>query len=123
MAHSAAHIRVGPGQREFSPFIVVEPRGRPALIHMTIPAFCDSVLGHKLAAMRIRVAGFAIRRRSFELNLMRAGKRLVTFVTSSRAVSSDQGKFCFRMIETADVDPGAGAVARFAAQCSSIGAL
>jgi len=40
---------------------------------MTIPTFCDSVLGNKLAAVRIRVAGFAIRRRSFELNLMSTG--------------------------------------------------
>ena len=123
MAHCAAHICVGPCQRELCSFIVVERRGRPALIHMAIPAFGDSVLGHKLAAMRIRVAGFAIRRRSFELNLMRAGKRFVTFATSNRAVSSDQGKFCFRMVETVDVDPGARAVARFAAQSGSIGAL
>lgn len=123
MAHCAAHICVGPCQRELSAFIVVERRGRPALIHMAFPTFCDSVLGNKLAAVRIRVAGFAIRRRSFELNLMRAGKRFVTFVTSNRAVSSNQGKFCFRMVETADVDPGAGAVAGFAAQSNSIGAL
>src|SRR5689334_2127983 len=112
MAHCATHISVCPCQRELSAFIVVERRGRPALIHMAIPTFCDSVLGNKLAAMRIRVAGFAIRRRSFELNLMGAGKRFVTFVTSNRAVSTDQGKFSFRVVETADVDPGAGAVAR-----------
>lgn len=80
---------MSPRQRELSAFIVVERRGRPALIHMAIPAFCDSVLGHKLAAVRIRVAGFAIRRRPFELNLMRAGKHFVTFATRNRAVSSD----------------------------------
>ena len=73
VTHRAAHICVGPRQRELSTFIVVERRGRPALIHVAIPAFCDPVLGHKLAAVRIRVAGFAIRRRTFELNLMRTG--------------------------------------------------
>src|ERR1700693_2616389 len=38
-------------------------------------------------------------------------------------MSPDQGKFRFRMIEAANVDPGPGAVARFAAQRGSIGAL
>jgi hypothetical protein len=93
------------------------------LVHMAIPTFCDSVLGNKLAAVRIRMAGFAILRRSLELNFVGTGGHLVTFVTRDRAMSPDQGKFRFRMVEAADVDPGSGAVAGFAAQRSSIGAL
>ena len=95
----------------------------PALVHMAIPAFCDSVLGRELAAVRIRVAGFAILRRSFELNFVGAGERLVAFVARDPAMRAEQSKFCFRMVEAADVDPGFGAVARFAAQRGSIGAL
>ena len=123
MAHGAAHICVRPCQRELSAFIVVKRRGRPALVHMAIPTFCDSVLGRKLAAVRIRMAGFAILRRSLELNLVRTGGHLVAFVTCGRAMRSQQCKFCFRMVEASNVDPGSGAVAGFAAQGGSIGAL
>lgn len=123
MALCAAHICVRPCQRELSALIVVERRGRPALIHMAISTFCDSVLGNKLATVRIRMTSFAIRRRSLELNFVGTRGRFVTFVTSDRAMSSDQGKFRFRMIEASNVDPGFGVVTRFAAQRSSIGAL
>ena len=123
MAHGTGHICVRSCQRELSAFIVVKRRGRPPLIHMTIPTFCDSVLGNKLAAVRIRVAGFTIRRRSFELNLMSTGQRFVAFVTCDRAVSADQSKFRFRMVEAANVDPGACAVARFATKRNPIRAL
>jgi len=44
----------------------------------------------------------------------------MTFVTCDRAVSTDQSKFRFRMVEAANVDPGACAVARFAAQRRAI---
>jgi len=123
MAHCAAHICVRPCQRELSALIVVKRRGRPALIHMAICTFCNSVLGNKLAAVRVRMTSFAIRRRSLELNFVGTSGHFVTFVTCDRAMSSDQGKFRFRMIEATDVDPGPGAVARFAAQRSSVGAL
>ena len=90
---------------------------------MAIPTFCDSVLGGELAAVRIRVAGFAILRRSLELNFVGAGKRLVAFAARGHAMSPEQGKFRFRVIEASNVDPGFGGVARFAAQRGSIGAF
>jgi len=123
MAHGAAHICMRPGQRKLRAFIVVKRRGRPALVHMAIPTFCDSAFGSKLAAVRIRMAGFAILRRSLELNLVGTGGHLVAFVACGRAMRSQQCKFCFRMVEAADVDPGFGAVAGFAAQRGSVGAL
>jgi hypothetical protein len=51
---------VAPGQGELRALIVIECRGRPALIDVAIRAFCNSILGGKLVAMRICVAGFAI---------------------------------------------------------------
>lgn len=123
VAHRAADIRVAARQRELGAFIVVKCGRRPALVHVAIRAFCDSVFGGKLAAVRIRVASLAILRRSLELNFVSAGKRLVAFAASGHAMSPDQGKFCFRMVETADVDPGPCAVACFTAQRDSIGAL
>ena len=89
MAHGAAHIRVRTCQRELRALVVVKRRGRPALIHMAISTFCDSILGNKLAAVWIRVASFTIRRRSPELNFVGTRGRFVTFVTSDRAMRSD----------------------------------
>jgi len=123
VAHRATHICVSACQRELSAFVVVERGGRPTLIHVTIPALRDSIFRGKLAAVRICVAPFAILRRSLELNLLAARERLVAFVACNGAMSSDQGKFGFRVVEAADVDPGPGAVARFAAQRGPIGAL
>ena len=112
MAHGAAHIFVGPGQGELSALIVVKIGRGPPLIHMAIPALCDSVLGHKLAAVRIRVAGFALLRCTLELNLVGAGEHLVAFAARDPAVGPNQWEFRFRMVEAADVNPGLGAVAR-----------
>jgi len=123
VAHRATHIRVAARQWELSPLIMVK-RGRgPSLVHVAIPAFGNSVLGHKLAAVRIRVAGFAILRRSRKLNLLGAGERLVAFAAGDSAMRAEQGEFRFRMVEAADVNPGSGAVAALAAKCGSISAL
>ena len=115
VAHRAAHIRVAARQGKLSALIVVKSRRGPPLIHMAIPALRDSVLGHKLAAVRIRMAGFAILRRSRKLNFVGAGERLVAFAARDAAMRPDQGEFRFRMVKAADVDPGSSAVARFAA--------
>ncbi len=123
MALCAAHICVRSCQRELSALIVVERRGRPALIHMAISTFCDSFLGNELAAVWICMTRLAIRRRSLKLNFVRTRGRFVTFITSDRAMSPDQGEFRFRMIEASNVDPGFGVVTRFTAQRRSIGAL
>lgn len=89
MAHRAAHIGVASGQRELSAFIVVK-RGRgPPLVHMAISALGDPVLGSKLASVRVRVAGFAILRRSFELNFVGAGECFVAFVAGDPAMGPD----------------------------------
>ena len=62
---------------------------------MALPALCDSVLGHELVAVRIRVAGFAIGGCSAELNLAGTGRRSVTFLARGRAMRPDQRKFGF----------------------------
>ncbi len=87
---------------------------------MAVRAFGDPVLGGELAAMRIGVARFAILRRSFELNVMRALKRLVAIAAGDRAMSAQQRKFRLGMIEAPDVDPRTRGVARLATQGSSI---
>ena len=123
MALWAAHIFVRPRQWELSAFIVVKRGGCPPLVYMTIPAFCDPVLGHKLAAVRIRMAGFAIRGRSLELNFVGAGKRLVAIPACDRAMGPNQGEFRFGMVKATDVNPRASGVTCFATQCGPIGAL
>lgn len=90
---------------------------------MAVPAFGDPVLGDELAAMCIGVAGFAILRRSFELNIMRALERLVTIAASHRAVSAQQRKFRLGMIEVPDVNPRPRGMAGLATEGSSICAL
>ncbi len=124
MALRAAHIFVPSGQRKLRAFIVVKRGRRPPLVHMAILALGDpSVLGRELRPVRIRVASFALLRRPFELNLVRAGQHLVAFVAGHRAMRPDQRKFRLRMIEAANVDPGSSVVARFAALRRSIGPL
>ena len=123
VAHGATHICVSARQGELRALVVVKRRGRPTLVHMAIPALGDSVLGGKLPGVRVRVAAFAILRRALELNFVRPGRHLMAFVACNRAMSSYQGKFRFRMVKAADVDPGPGGVAGFAAQRSAIGAL
>ena len=53
---------------------------------MALATLRDAILGGELRAVRIRVAGLAIFRRVFELNLMRDRLRLVTFVASDSAM-------------------------------------
>ena len=47
----------------------------------------------------------------------------MTFVARDPAMGTRQGKFRFGMVETADVDPGFGGMARLATQRCPIGAL
>ena len=124
VALRAAHIFVPSGQRELRALIVIKRGRRPPLVHMAILALGDpSFLGRELRPVRIRVAGFAFLRRPFELNLVGARKHLMAFVTGHRAMRPQQRKFRFRMIEAANVDPGFGVVAGFAALRRSIGPL
>jgi len=123
VAHRAAHIGVRPCQRELCAVIVVKRGRSPPQAYMAIPTFCNSVLSNKLAAVRIGMASFAIRRRSLELNLVGTGRHLVALIAQDRAMSPDERKFRFRMIEASNVDPGSGAVTRFAPERRPIGAL
>ena len=108
------------GQCKLRTFIVIECRRRPALVHMAIRAFCYAILGGKLAAVRIRVTRFAIVWCSLELDFVRSGQGLVALAAHHDPMRSRQREFCFRMVESADVDPGACAVARFATERRSI---
>ena len=121
MAHRAAHIRVPARQRKLGPFVVVKSRGRPALFHMAVRAFRDPIFRRKLRPMRIRVAGFANFGCPLKLNFVGAGQCLMAFIARYRAVSPDQGKIRFRMVEAPNIDPGLGNVAGFAAKGGSIG--
>ena len=121
MAHRAAHIRVPARQRKLSPFVVVKRRGSPALFHMAVRAFCDSILRCKLRPMGIRVAGFANFGCPLELNFVGAGQCLMAFIARYRTVSPDKSKFRSRMVEASNIDPGLGAVAGFAAKRGSVG--
>ena len=88
VAHGTAHVCVRACQGKLSAFIVVK-RGRlPPLIHMAISAFHHSILGRKLAAVRIRVARFTIFRRAFELNLVGVRQRFVALPTCDSTMSS-----------------------------------
>ena len=123
MAHRATHVCVRPCQRELGALVVIKHRGRPPLVHMAIAALCNSIFDCKLSAVRICVTGLTILRRALELDFVRARQCLVTFAASDTSMCADQWKLRFRVVETADVDPGLGAVAGFAAQRGSIGAL
>jgi hypothetical protein len=120
MTPGATDICVRPCQGKLSALIVVERGRRPTLIHMAVPAPGDSVFRSELARVRIRVAGFAILRRSLELNLVRIGWHFVTLVTCNRSMTSEQRKFCFRMIEASDINPRPGTMAGFATECGAI---
>lgn len=119
----AGHIGVAARQRKLCALVVIKCGGRPALVHMAIHALGDSILGCKLAGVRIRVAGLAFFRRSLELNVVRAGRRFVALIAGNRAMRPDQLKFRFRMVEAFNVHPGVGAVAGFAAHRLAVGSL
>ena len=123
MAHRAAHILVPSRQRELRAFIVVEGGRGPTLFHVASATLCDSILSNKLGAMRIRMTSFAVCGSSLELNFVGTGGNLVAFITRDGAMSPDQCKFRFRMVEASNVDPGSGPVTAFAAQRSPICAL
>jgi len=123
MAHRASYIGVCPRQGELGAFIMIENRGCPTLNDMTVAASCDALFGNKLTGMRIGMAGFTILRSALELNFMRSLNGLVTIPARHTAVRSDQGELRFRMVKTADIDPGPGVVAGLAAQGSSVGSL
>jgi hypothetical protein len=86
VAHGAGHICVRPGQRKLGALVVVKRGRRPALVHVTIPAFRDAILGRKLAAVRIGVTRLTVYGCALKLNLMCVKLRLVTFVAGDSAM-------------------------------------
>lgn len=93
------------------------------LVHVAFRALGDPVLCRELATVCIGVTSVTLFRRSLELDLVRSGRDLVAFGAGDRAVSPGEGKFRFRMVESANINPGTRVVARFTAQSSSVGAL
>lgn len=70
--------------------------------------------------MRVRVACFAILGGSLELDFVSSGQCFVALAAHNDSMRSSQRKFCFRMVKSTDVDPGARAVARLATERRSI---
>lgn len=81
MTLGTAYIFVRPCQGELSALIVVECGRGPSLIHVAVRAFCHTVLGRKLRAMRIRVTSFTLLGSALELNIVGAGEHFVTIGT------------------------------------------
>lgn len=70
----------------------------------------------ELRSVRILVTRFALLRCSFELNVVFAGQRLVALAAGDRPVCSEQGEFCFGVVEACHIDPRARVMAGFAAE-------
>jgi hypothetical protein len=122
MALRAGHGLVTASEGELGALVVIEGRRRPSLNGVAIRAWGNPVLGGELSSMRVGVAGIAVLRRSLELDVMSAGKRLVAIGASDHAMRSDQVEFRLRMVEPFDVNPGTRVVAGLAPQGRSIGA-
>ena len=123
VALGAGDIRMASGQWKLRALVMVKRRGSPALIDVAVRAFCHSVLGGKLRAVRIGVAALAIFRRPSKLNFVRTGERFVAFVARNRAMRAHERKFCFGMVKATDVDPRTRVVARFATEGGAVRAL
>jgi len=117
----ALKIGVAARQWKLCALVMVKCRWRPALVHVAVPAFSYTFLRCKLVAMRLCVARFAILRRSLELNVVSAGYRFMALAARHNSMGALQRKFCFRMVESAYVDPRARYVTRFATLRRAIG--
>lgn len=117
----AAHIGMTALQREAGTGVVIENGRNPALHVVTIGAYGFSGFD-ELRVVRVFVALLAHLSCSFELDFLGAHRHLVAGAALHDAVRAEQREFCFGMIETVYVDPGAGVVAGFAAERRSVGA-
>lgn len=107
-------------QRERSSLVMVKRCRHPSLRTVTIPAGSLSRAVLKLPGMRVFVARGAFLRSALELNLVRAGQGLMALVAGHRAVRAEKGKFCFRVIEAADLAPRARVVAGLASKYGAV---
>lgn len=72
--------------------------------------------------MCVLVTVLANMRRALELHIFRTHRHLVTSATLHRAMCSEQGKLCFRMVKPVHVRPRPRVVTSFAAERRAIGA-
>ena len=93
------------------------------MIYVAIGAFRHSVLGGKLGAMGVGVAGFTLLRSAFELNIMGTREHLVTIGAPDGPMAAGQREFRLGMVEAGDVDPGLGDVACLAPKGGAIGSF
>ena len=98
------HVGMAAFQREMRTCVVIERRWHPALNIVAIGAGCLSFL-HKLPAVGIDVARFALLRRTLELNFPRIRLHFVALTATNGAVRPEQRKLGLGMIETVYVGP------------------
>ena len=89
---------------------------------MAIGADCRAILGRKLARMWFGVACFTVLGRSLELDVLRTGRRLMTFAARHPPVPPFERELRFRVVESGDIGPCAHVMAGFASQRGAIGA-
>jgi len=107
MALFTARSLVGALECERSALVVIEQGRFPLGAVMARDAARNSILG-KLLAMNVCVAFFALGRRPFEIDIGQPSfqiRRLVAIHASSRAMSSNQRKVCFGMVEARKLLP------------------
>jgi hypothetical protein len=120
VASVAQNVCVASRQRKRSALIVVESRWHPANGVVAICAARLAVLD-ELPSVNIRVTVLAIFRRAFERYFANAGGRLVARAAGNRAVSANQRKIRFRVIEASCIDPRLNAMASLTTHGRAIG--
>ncbi len=104
VAPVARNVGMAPCKRKRSALIVIERRWRPENRVVTFRA-PRLVILHELPGVNVGVAILAQLRRSFERYFTNSGGRLVARTARDRAMSADQRKLRFQVIETFCVDP------------------
>ena len=113
-------------ERKRSALVVVKPRGLPACRVMAARTVGGVFASGKLAGVDIVVTSGAVFRRSAEINIFQAGfQHRWTMAVSAgyAAVSAEERKICFRMIEAVKFLPSCGRVAGFAARRRTVRTL
>ena len=119
----AFHICMAALQWKVRARIVVESGRHPLFRVVAIVAARSIVLGRKLPAVRIEVAGLAFLRRAFKYDLLCAHCGLMASATRHRPVDTNQRKSRSCVVELLHVRPGLQIVASLAAERRSVRAL
>ena len=112
-------IPVSTLERKRSALVVVKARGLPACRVMATGTVGGLFAGGELAGVGIGVTSGTVFRRGSEINLFQAGferRRAMAVGAGYAAVSSEERKFCFRMIKAVKFLPSCGGMASFAAR-------